>query len=297
MYSLKSGQYVARRLTAPDVQFLFYSTNALSRTRQVRAWAIVQLIIALPIISLGLFAMLIGIAFDYWVIPLLIPGYLLVLILGSAFYYTQLITVTTSVSAAAPRRAWLSRWPKPLTSLFLYEILDKKRISFVITKGLSFLSIGLLLSLFADAHTDRRLFGLIGLCVALIHSLLIYESGEFEQTYLRFARNFPLNQWQLYGQLSVLYSLLVLPEMIWVLLAGGFSRGLLGVLLIQGQLLLFRSLLYRLGQWPNGYRRWTFGLFTVGLLGVVFGITEILVVISVLAACWLTYRYQYESLE
>jgi len=297
MYSLKSGQYVARRLTAPDVQFLFYSTNALPRTRQVGAWSIVQLVIALPIISLGLFAMLIGVAFGYWVIPLLIPVYLLALILGNAFYYTQLITSTVSVSAGVSRRAWLSRWPKPLAILFFYELLDKKRISFLITKGLSFSSIGLLLSLFTEAHTDRRLFGLIGLCVALVHSLLIYQSSEFEQTYLRFARNFPLNQWQLYGQLSVLYSLLVLPEMIWLLLAGGFIQGLLGVLLIQGQLLLFRSLLYRLGQRPDGYRRWTFGLFTIGLFGVVFGLTEVLLIVSVVAAWWLTYRYQYKSLE
>jgi hypothetical protein len=296
-YSLKSGQYVARRLAPPDVQFLFYSTNALSRTRQLGTWSIVQLVIALPVISLGLFALLIGMAFGYGVIALLIPVYLLALILGNAFYYTQLVNVTANVSAAVPRRAWLSQWPKPLFSLFVYELLDKKRIPFLITKILSFLSIGLLLSLFADAHTDPRLFGLIGLCVALVHSLLIYQSSEFEQTYLRFARNFPLSQWQLYGQSSALYSLLVLPEIIWLLLAGGFSFGLLGVLLIQGQLLLLRSLLYPLGQRPDGYRRWTFGLFVVGLFGVVFGLTEILAISSVVVAGWLTYRYRYGSLE
>lgn len=297
VYSLKSGQYVSRRLRADDVQFLFYSSNALSWAQQVGAWSIVQLIIALPICGLGLFAIIIGITFGYWVVPLLIPVYLLALILISAVYYTRLINTTVSPPGRIKRSNWLRSWPKPLFSLFLYELIDKKRVPYLITKLLSLVSIGLLFSLFADARTDIRLLGMIGLCVALAHSILIYQSSEFEVVYLRFARNFPLGHWQLYRQQSALYSLLLLPEIVWFLLVGGFSQGLLGVLLMLSLLLLFRALLYRLGQRMDAYLRWVFGLFTFCLLAIVFGFTLFLPVCSAVAAWGLHYRYQYRSLE
>ncbi|MVM35468.1 hypothetical protein GO755_35935 [Spirosoma sp. HMF4905] len=296
LYTMKSWQYVAGRLKRVDVQFLFYSSNALSQVRQVQSWSIVQLIIVLPIVALGVFAMIIGFAFGHWIIPLLIPVYLLTLILYSASYYTRLINTTVTEPANVTRLTWLRSWPKPFFSLFLYEVIAKKRVTYAITKLASAISIVLIFTIFPDAHTDIRLFGILSLCIALAHVILIYQSSEFELFYLRFARNFPYSQWQLYCQQGALYSLLLLPEIVWFLAVGGVREGLIGTLLTLSITLLFRALLYGLGQRMDYYLRAVFGLFTFSLLLILFGFTELLAVGNIVAAWGLLYRYHYQSL-
>ena len=296
LYSVKSWQYVAGRLKRVDVQFLFYSSTALSWARQVQSWSIVQLVISLPIIVLGLFAMIIGFTFGHWVIPLLIPIYLLALILYSGAYYTRLINATVVQPVNVARFAWLRSWPKPLFSLFLYEVISKKRVTYAITKLASSISITLIFNIFPDSHADVRLVGVMSLCVALTHVILIYQSSEFELFYLRFARNFPYSHWQLYCQQGALYSLLLLPELVWFLVVGEFKAGLIGAFLMLSITLLFRALLYGIGQRMDYYLRSIFGLFIVFLLTILFGFTELLAVCTSVAAWALLYRYRYQFL-
>lgn len=296
-YSLKSGQYVARRLQEVDAQFLFYSSNAFSSVNQLTAWSIVQVIISLPIISLGVFAMIIGISYGHWVIPVVIPVYLAALITINAFIYKNLVTGTVAKPIEDDRLIWLRGWPKPRFSLFLYEVMHKKRVTYLVTKCISVVSVVLLLSVFSDAHTDTRLFGLIGLCTALAHVILLYELSAFDAGYLRFARNFPSSHWQRYRQQVTLYTVLLLPEIVLLMALSAWSGGLLCTFLTISLLLLFRSLLYPLGQRMDSYLRIVFGFFVVFLLLILFGLTEWLFA-SVLIGSWgLAYYYYYPSLE
>ncbi|WP_324679231.1 hypothetical protein [Hymenobacter sp. GOD-10R] len=277
------------------MQFLFYSSNALRWTRQVQTWSIVQLVIAIPIIILGVYAMIIGMAFGYWLIPLLIPICLLALTVYNASHYTRLINNNTVVAPPkADRLAALRSWPKPLFSLFLYEVFSKKWVAYAVTKLASLVSIVLIFSVFPDSHSDMRLLGIISLCVAVAHVILIYQASEFELFYLRFARNFPYSRWQVYGQQVALYSLLVLPELVWFLVVGKSSQGLLGALLLLSVTLLFRALLYWLGQQMTYYLRLVFGLFIFFLLTNLFGFTELLIIGNAVAAWVFLYRYQYK---
>ena len=298
LYSVKCGQYVARRVKQVDVQFLSYSITALSWGRQLQSWLVVQLVMSMPIVGLGLFAMLIGFTFGHWLIPLLIPIYLLGLIGSGAGYYTYLLNRTSSESAAkADRLGWLSHWPKPFFSLFLYDLVATKRIPYVITKIASLLGIGLLFSVFPDSHSDVRLVGLISLCVALIHCILIYQSSEFEAFYLRFARNFPYHRWQLYVQQVALLSVLLLPEGVWLIMAGGLRTGFTGALMMVSISLLFRTLLYRFGQRMDAYLRIVFGLFAFFLVLILFSGTEAIIMGSSVGAWVLLTGYQNPPLE
>ncbi|MVM37775.1 hypothetical protein GO730_09555 [Spirosoma sp. HMF3257] len=296
LYSVKSWQYVTGRLKGADAQFLYYSSTSLGRARQVQSWSIVQLVISLPIIVLGLFATIIGFVFGHWIIPLLLPVYLIALILYSASYYTRLINNAVAKPAKIVRLVWLRNWPKPFFSLFLYEVISKKRITYAITKLASAISIALIFNIFPGTYTDIRLIGIMSLCSAVTHVLLIYQSSEFELFYLRFARNFPYSHWHLYCQQGALYSLLLLPEIIWFLVAGEFNKGLIGAFLMLSITLLFRALLYRLGQQMDYYLRSVFGLFIFFLLTILFGFTELLAVGNAVAAWVLLHRYQYQSL-
>ncbi len=240
--------------------------------------------------------MIIGFTFGHWIIPLLIPVYLLALILYSGAYYTRLINATVVQPVNVARFAWLRSWPKPLFSLFLYEVISKKRVTYAITKLASSISITLIFNIFPDSHADVRLVGVMSLCVALTHVILIYQSSEFELFYLRFARNFPYSHWQLYCQQGALYSLLLLPELVWFLVVGEFKAGLIGAFLMLSITLLFRALLYGIGQRMDYYLRSIFGLFIVFLLTILFGFTELLAVCTSVAAWALLYRYRYQFL-
>lgn len=289
-YSVKTWQYVGARLKAPDAGFLFYSLNALSRPRQLRAWAVVQLVMSWPLVVLGGYAVVVGAAYGYWLVPLLIPMYLLALIGYSAWRYVDL----TNNPAAEPARAvgltWLRAWPKPLFSLFLFEVVFRKRVPYAVTKAASLISMALILGVFPDSRSDLRLLGLVGLCGALIHAVLVFQASEFELTYLRFARNFPHSKARQYGRQLALYSLLLLPEVVGLFFVAAPPKALIGFLLMLGVTLLFRAVLYHLGHHLKRYLRVVFGLFIGLLLLDLFGLTLLLAAGSFLAAWVLLYR-------
>ncbi|WP_157530911.1 hypothetical protein [Hymenobacter norwichensis] len=296
LYSWKSWQYVARHLQGADVQFLYYSSNALPWSRQVQSWTLVQLVVCLPLVMISLYAMFVGVAFGYWLIPFLLPVYMLALLIGSGVYYTRLLNNTTAAEPfQADRLAWLRRWPKPLFSLFLYELLDKKRLPYTVTKALSLSSIALLWSVFPASRLDPRLFEFLGLCSALTHAVLLFQAREFEKFYLQFTRNFPHSCWQIAGQQVALYSMLLLPELLGLLMIGPFQHGLLGAALLLSVTLFFRALLARPGLRLPTYLRVVFGCFLVFLFVLLFGFTQWLIIVNLVAAGGLFYHYKYTN--
>lgn len=291
-YSLKSWHYVAGRLKSPDVQFLAYSSNALSWSEQILSWSVVQGVILLPIVVLCLYAMVIGIAFHHWLVPLLLPVYLSLLAATGAGYYTRLLNDTVVKPDKLAGLTYARNWPKPLFSWFLYEIIAKKRIVYLLTKVASGASIALLLLAFPDSYADVRLGGIIALCCAVGHAILVFQAGEFELFYLPFVRNLPYGRVQVYGQQVLLYGVLLLPELVWLLTAGKFSTGLIAACLLLSITLLLRALLYWTGQHMTSYLRLVIGLFLFLLLANLFGLTGLLALSSALAAAVLLYRYR-----
>ena len=291
-YSLKSWHYVAGRLQSADVQFLAYSSNAFGWRQQVTSWSMVQGVILLPIVVLCLYAMVIGVIFHHWLVPVLLPVYLLLLTVSGACYYTRLLNNTVVKPDKLTGLTWTRNWPKPVFSLFLYEVIAKKRITYFVTKIASVASITLLLLTFSDSRTDVRLVGMIGLCCAVGHTVLVFQAGEFELFYLSLMRNLPYGWGRVYGQQVLLYSVLLLPELGWLLQAGRLSTGLIAAGLLLSVTLLLRTLLYWTGQNMTVYMRIVISLFLFLLLANLFGLTGLLALGSALAAGVLLYRYR-----
>lgn len=291
-YSLKSWHYVAGRLQRPDAQFLTYSSNALPWPRQVKSWAVVQGVILLPVVALCLYALVVGLAFHHWLVPALLPIYLLLLVGAGAGYYTRLLNHTVGKPDKRTGLTWARSWPKPLFSLFIYEIIARKRVSYLLAKLASAGSMALLLLAFPAARADGRLAGMLGLCCAVGHAVLIFQAGEFEAFYLSSTRNLPNGWRQVYGQQVLLYGLLVLPELTWLVTMGPLSSGLPAASLLLGVVLLLRNLLYRTGQRMTPYLRLVVSLFLVLLLANLFGLTGLLALGSTLVAGLLLYQYR-----
>lgn len=290
VYSLKSWHYVAGRLQDADLQFLAYSSTALPRHRQLQVWSLVQGVILLPLISLCLYAMVIGLRFHHWLVLLWLPIYLLLLTGVGAGYYTRLLNNLMEKPGHVAGLTWGRTWPKPLFSLFLYEISARKRVTYFLTKAASAVSIVLLLLAFPDSRADGRLLGLMGLCCAVGHCLLAFHASAFDVAFAPLLRNLPYGRGGVAGQQVLLYGILLLPEFAALWLVGGAS-GLLAASYLLSVTLLLRALLYWTGQHMTTYLRLVCGLFLFLLLANLFGITGLLALGSVAAATVLLYNY------
>lgn len=296
-YTLKSCQYVAAQLRLSHYQFLFYSTNAMSLRKQFQTWFIVQTVISIPILILGLFAVGVGITFDYFFIPLIIPVFLLLLVSGSALYYTRLLNNLSVKTANSQISNLIKNFPKPYPCLFLYQIVYRFKITYFITKVISVILIIGMFGLFRDNAEDIRIAGVSMLGVIAAHTVLIYQSNEFERSYLTFGRNFPFTKQKLFIQFAALYLLLILPE---IILFFFFDKVLIAVRISMfglGCALLFRTILYRQNQVMGAYLKTVFGLFILSSLCVMFGGLSWLTILSVVVSAFIFKRNYYTSLE
>lgn len=290
IYTVKSAKYVMAQLSMPQNQFLFYSSNSLSIRRQLVSWLVIQFLISLPIIALGMFATAIGFIFHYYVIPAIIPFYLGLLIFASAYYYTGSSNQLIQNNDETYSLGFVKNWPKPLFSLFLYQILSANSLTYLITK----LGSGVILTgfyvLFYKANSDLRSAGMAILAVILSHAVLIFQSHEFETNFLRFARNFPDSRQRVFSNITMLHLILILPEIIWIFatnnLLGTVEITLLGISFA----LLLRTILYRLGLKMAAYLQYAFGLFIVSSLFLLFGLIWPVVFLNLVISSILFYR-------
>ena len=149
----------------------------------------------------------------------------------------------------------------------------------------------MLLLAFSDSRTDVRFAGMVGLCCAVGHTVLVFQAGEFELFYLPLLRNLPYGRGQVYGQQLLLYSVLLLPELGWLLTANRLSSGCIAAGFLLSVTLLLRTVLYWTGQNMTACLRIVVGLFLFVLLANLFGLTGLLALGSALAAGVLLYRY------
>lgn len=296
-YTIKSCQYVASQLTLSQYQFLFYSSNSLSLQRQFWTWFLVQTVISIPILLLGIFAVGVGFAFDYIFIPLIIPVYLTVLLSGSALFYTRLLNNLNERKSATYVPDLIKNFPKPFFSLFLYQIIYRFKLTYGISKLISAILVIGMYALFRDNVNDIRIAGISMLGVIAAHTVLIYQSNEFERFYLTFSRNFPFTKQRLYFQFAFLYLLLILPEIIlFCCLDNPFIAVRITILGISNAL-LFRTILYWRNQKMGAYLKLVFSLFILSSLCVMFGGLSWLTMLFAAVSIFVFSRSYYKLLE
>jgi hypothetical protein len=296
-YTIKSCQFVSAQLVLDQNLFLFYSSTALSIKKQFQTWFLVQACISIPIIALGFFAVGIGIVFNYLLIPIAIPVYLLLLISGSALYYIHLINNLIESKGKSYVLNWITGFPKPLFSLFLYEIIYKYKIHYTVTKVISAILIIGMHALFRENPTDIRVAGVSMLSVCLAHTFLIYQSHEFDRSYLSFSRNFPSSKNGLYMQLAAQYFLLLLPEIIWFFCIENPAICLNTALLGLSCTLLFRSILYGQNQQMGQYIKMVFRIFILSALLILFGAFLWLIAVNMIISFFIFNRNYQKSLD
>ena len=272
LYTVKSWQYVTGQLIARENGFLYYSSTALSKCRQLRSWWWMQFVIALPITVYGLLSVVFGIVYHHYLLPFITLLYLFLLITGSAALYVWLANRLSAGTSAPITLRLPIRWKKPFFSLFLYHIIHKIKLGGLLTKIFSLFCLASgAYSLFSGNRHDTRVAALLVLTAVAGHLYLIYQEHRFEVMTLAFSRNFPYSRNRHFLYMTLRYVLLFLPEIIFMAIT---APSLMTVLLLAyaiSVMLFFRTLLYWLGLNMNVYLPVVFAVYIALFWLIMYG--------------------------
>jgi hypothetical protein len=294
IYAVKSWHYVSGQIFAPGQHFLFYSSNALNRSKQLKSWFWVQAAILSPVISYAFIAVCVGFANHYYLLPVCILLYLIALTYLSAVIYIKQVNKLIDGSSQSILLRLSSKFRKPCFSLYIYHILDKHKVPYLITKALSWLIINGVFYVFADVKTDARVAGIAILAVITAHIVLIFEERKFEENGLSFSRSLPYSRQRLFLNFICVYFFLLIPESIW--LFSRFNPLMAAELLLAGlsTAMLFHCLLYWFGLNMDRYLQWILGLFIVLFWIIMFKLLWVLIPLNLGVAYWLFYSNYYK---
>jgi hypothetical protein len=293
LYALKAIHYVTGQILAVNQQFLFYSSNSLSKWAQFICWAGLQIAVLAPVIGYGLIAVGVAIAYHYYAAAMAIMGCLAVLTAAGTGLYMLFVNRLRDGSRQSLLLKMSGQWPKPFFSLYIYQVFNSMKVAYIFTKMLSWLIITSVFYLFADVNHDVRVAGIAALAMVTAHVILIYQQHIFYQKWLAFARNLPFTRATLFRNFCMVYFLLLLPEGIWLFsrfspfLAFGLLAGAISMAM------LFHTLLYALKLDMEKYLQWVLGLFVVVFWLILYQLFWMLIVVNLLISAALFYRNYY----
>ena len=294
IYSIKIWHYVVGQTGAGNQAFLFYSSNAFASGKQFKSWFYTQHVLLLPISVYGTFAAVLGVVHHYYAIPLAIITYLCLLACAGALIYRRAINNLVDGNTQTWLLTLSSKWRKPWFSLFIYNVFDQHKVTWLVTKGLSYVLITGFFLLFADVAHDIRVAGIALLAVVVAHVKLIFEERCFEEKWLSFTRGLPYSRAQLFASFAGVYLILMLPEAIW--LFSRFNPLIAFELLLAGIsiAMLFHCLLYYIGLDMEKYMLWIFFLFVVIFWMILFKLIWLVAAVNLVVAFGVFWQCYYK---
>ncbi|OKS86655.1 hypothetical protein RG47T_2111 [Mucilaginibacter polytrichastri] len=295
LYIVKAWHYVAGQLAAPHHQFLFYSISAYDKRSQFLSWLTIQFNILLPIIVYGGLTIGVGVMHHCYLASVVIIVYLLFLSVLSALFCIRLTHTLPEGKQLSLFLRFGKSMPKPYFSLFIWHIFNQKKVAYTVIKVISWVVITAVFALFDDVKHDARVAGIAVLAIVVAHVAIVFEERVFEETFLRFGRNLPYNRASLFGGFILVYLVMLLPEIIW--LYTRFDPLLATQLTVFAlcAIMLFHSLLYRIGLTMDVYMQWVLGLFMIIFWIVMFKAILLATMLCVVVAFLLFYNNYYKS--
>ncbi|WP_448699075.1 hypothetical protein ACFGVR_19235 [Mucilaginibacter sp. AW1-3] len=294
LYTFKAWHYVTGQIFAVQQQFLFYSTTSYAKTKQFTSWLIVQATISLPVLAYAGVSCGVAIRHHYFLSALAILLYLAVIICCSSLFYIRLVNRLIDGNKQSYLIRLTQNWQKPYFSLYVYHVFDKLKLTYLITKALSYFIITGVFLLFADVSHDTRVAGIAILAIAMAHAIVIFEERKFEETFLSFSRNLPYSRLKLFSSFAGVYLLLLLPEGVWLftrfapLMAIGLFAFAISITL------LYHSFLYLFGLNMDKYLQWVPGMFVLIFWLIMFKLLWVIIPLILVIAFGIFYTNYYQ---
>ncbi len=216
LYTFKCWHYIAGQIFAPHHAFLFYSSTSYSKQKQFNSWFVVQATVSLPVLVYG--GVSVGVALYHHDIisAICILAYLIAITALSAWFYRRLVNQLIDGSKASVLLRFTKKWKKPYFSLYLYHVFNKLKVTYLVTKFLSYAIINGVFMMFADVSHDTRVAAIAVLAITIAHSVLIFEERRFEDVYLIFSKTLPYGKIKLFLSFLGVYAILLIPEAAWL---------------------------------------------------------------------------------
>ena len=296
LYLLKCLQFIFSLLARPENSFLFQ----LSKIDQRKCFGYLLLTIVLmyePVLMYTAFIVGVGMYSNYY-----LPTGIILIFHGVAMIGATLLIVK-QLSAQhqeirfikIPSFHW--PWPKPFPLFYLSQLTHQLPTALFFTKAFSVFAIYGFLQIPLD-HYDNRV-ALLGLLMGLMsHAVIVFELQKFEETNLSFLRSLPIAIPIRLFNLSLMYLILLLPEICMLILRGVHFTDLMGVILFStGYLVFTHCRLFHSTLNMDKHITWTLGLFLISFMLTLFKLYLVETVVIWCVAYYLLERdyYQYES--
>lgn len=212
LYAAKCVNFFLRSINAPTGNFLVAS-QALSVTRQTLLYCALFSMTYAPVFLYSVaFAAFAITEADIFKAMLVMVVQLLIVIASTAVIFRRL---NGWLNKPHFRLTWW-RFPKPLLTLFVWHVLLQRRLPLLVIKAIS---LALLYAAFVvnNDHYSPDSFALFYLLILLLHVpaanwVVVFAEGEG-----KFLRQLPLTIFQRQLMLVMVYSILVLPELVYML--------------------------------------------------------------------------------
>ncbi|WP_367914960.1 hypothetical protein [Leadbetterella sp. DM7] len=281
IFLIRVNKYIKELLPDPQYTFLFYSINSLQKSRQLLCWVLVSLGISLPFLVFIVFSVVVGIVKGYYLIPLVLLCLAGVGVTINSVLLVNRLNSPRHFDSASFLSSYITGWKKPLFAMFPLYAAEKLTGTFFLSKSLSLLLIFAVYFLFREDMNNYQLNAVCGLLAAVSNAYLLFEENRFNTMFLSFYRNLPVPAYRVFLQISFMWMLLLLPEMIAFAALPAYRAPLFSVAL----LLFFRAILLTVTQ---DFKRYFYGvllLFLVLFIAILFKVFGLLVIVCFAISC------------
>ncbi len=214
LYTLKCINYTIKQLNDPRQNFLIV-LNTLTHKEQFRYMLFVHIQLSLPLwVYAGVVAVIATQQQFYGSMITVILSNITMIFLSATVYRFYLRKKSLTISIPQPRV--FNSFRKPLFTIPLWFIWKERKQMLLVTKLFSLLLLYAFINLYEPDLPDIRPILLIMMLVAMAHCNIVSHIRSFEEIFLSFGRSFPIPLILRFGLLLITYSILLLPEFVFI---------------------------------------------------------------------------------
>lgn len=300
LYSIKTLQFCFTAQRLKTNQFLGWLVLLKPKSR-VPLIISIQTQLMAP--ALAYSTLLLGTALQHqlWMSATIVVSGNLLLILTSAHFLHKRLITPVDPNLISGFRLWTNKLPKPFSMLFVHQLFTRQA---VLLLGTKVISIGVIVGavlIFQMEGTDYRLLTLGMLLSSGINAAFSFHYQRFEQTGMSVFKNLPISTNRWFGQFTLSYLVLMIPEAV-VFLGNTITDAplllLIGsTLLPVGLLSFYQSVLYRKSVSMDHFIKYPF-FTTATLFFVILGyVPAYTLVLGLLLISYLIFKLYYRRFQ
>lgn len=210
-YFLKCFIFVRQKCEAPQYHFI-YEFAKLSKGKTFLFFALLYLFIFMPVLVYTVAILIVAMKSGFF-----LPAIIILLFQGSSLLLCSWASSEQIHKRHLPNRFSIPTYNVPLNrslALFYISHLSKnQKVGILLSKFFSILSIYIVLQAM-DTHEDIRIPAIVLLFGLVAHAFLIFDMKRFEDERLTWMRALPYSTLSLYLNYLLIFTLILIPEML-----------------------------------------------------------------------------------